>query len=246
MKKITLSTIFLFTSTFNVAQAVSAEDQKQLEAYGWIMGKQVVDGSVAQFGFSAEEKEFLVKGVMQGAQGIGSSPIVNKEAGDKLESFLEGKATAQQKHMEAEVAKQSKLNKDNAKAFFEKLQKEGKAKKTGSGLYYEIVNAGSKEMPKADSTVTIDYVGTLIDGTEFDSSKKRGQPATFNLGQVIPGFKEGLQLVGKGGKIKLYMPSELAYGDNALPGIPAGSTLIFDVDILDIPATADKDAKTSK
>lgn len=265
MKKLTLPTILLFSSSLVVAQAaepaaantapkpapvtqtaaVSPEDQKQLEAYGWIMGKQVVEGSMAQFGFSAAEKEFFLKGFMKGAQGMGTSPIVVKEDGDKLESFLEGKAAQQHKKMEAEVAEQAKKSKDSSKSFFEKLDKDTKVKKTASGLYYQVTKEGSKEMPKANSTVKIDYVGTLIDGTEFDSSKKRGQPATFSLEQVIPGFKEGLQLVGKGGSIRLYMPSELAYGDNPLPGIPAGSTLIFDVDMIDIPV-AEKDAKATK
>lgn len=267
MKKLTLPAIFLFMSFFAAAHAadpvapkpattaqvapapksngaVSADDQKQLEAYGWIMGKQVFGGMDNQFGFSDAEKEYLYSGFMKGAKGIGSSPLVTKEDGDKLENFLEAKSNVQQKKVEAENSKQSKINKDASKAFFEKLAKDGKAKKTASGLYYEIIKEGSKEMPKESSNVKIDYVGKLIDGVEFDSSKKRGQPATFNLGQVIPGFKEGLQLIGKGGTIRLYVPSELAYGDNPLPGIPAGSTLIFEVDMLDIPA--DNDAKAVK
>lgn len=272
MKKLTLPTILLFTSIFAVAHAaepvkakpatvaqvapaskteakpaapISADDQKQLEAYGWIMGKQVFGGMDAQFGFTDAEREFLYSGFMKGAKGIGSSPLVAKEDGDKLETYLEAKSAAQQKKVEAEVATQSKESKDAAKAFFEKLDKEGKAKKTGSGLYYEILKEGSKEKPKKDSNVKIDYVGKLINGTEFDSSKKHGQPATFNLSGVIPGFNEGLQLIGKGGSIRLYVPSELAYKDTAnLPGIPAGSTLIFDVDMLDIlPDTETKDTK---
>lgn len=256
MKKLTLPTLFLITSSLVVAHAAdtvvapkpamtaqaaanakpTADEQKQLEAYGWIMGKQVVDGSVGQFGFNDAEKVFLVKGVVNGAQGIGSSPIVAKEDGEKLEAFLEGKNATQQEKIKTEAAQQAKSSREEAKTFFEKLAKDTKAKKTASGLFYEILKEGSKEMPKGDSTVKIDYVGTLINGTEFDSSKKRGQPASFSLEQVIPGFKEGLQLVGKGGKIRLYVPSELAYGDNPLPGIPAGSTLIFDVDMLDITA----------
>lgn len=247
MKKIILPSILLcsFNIAVHAADAVmetaivksgepSANEKKQIESYGWIMGKQVVDGSVGQLGFNDTEKAVLVQGIIKGAQGQGSSPINSKEEGDALENYLEGRAAAHQKKMEAEVAKQIDAGKSTAKAFFDKLAKEGKAKKTASGLYYEIIKEGSKEMPKADSNVKIEYVGTLIDGAEFDSSKKRGQPAVFSLAQVIPGFKEGLQLIGKGGKIRLYVPSDLAYGDNPLPGIPAGSTLIFDVDMLDV------------
>lgn len=222
------------TALVKVGTTPSANDKKQLEAYGWIMGNQIVNGSVANFGFNDTEKAIVIEGVIKGAQGQGVSPISSPADSTALEGYLEAKASTQQKIAEAEVAKQAENNKGAAKAFFDKLSKGGKAKKTASGLFYEIIKEGSKEMPKKDSTIKIDYVGTLIDGTEFDSSKKRGQSATFNLGQVIPGFQEGLQLVGKGGKIRLYMPSDLAYGDQALPGIPAGSTLIFEVDMLDI------------
>lgn len=235
MKKFTLPIILLFAS-FVIAQgAVSAGDQKLLETYGWIMGRQVFSGMNAQFGFNDEENAVLLKGFVDGAKNVGTAPMLEKEEGEKLESYLEGKSNAHQKKVEAEVAKDSKANKDAAKAFFEKLDKEGKAKKTGSGLYYEITKAGSKEMAGKTSTVKIDYVGKLINGTEFDSSKKRGQPVTFNLEGVIPGFNEGLQLIGKGGSIRLYVPSELAYKDTVgLPNIPPGSTLIFDVDLIDI------------
>lgn len=235
MKKYILSAI-LFCSVNYVAIAAepSANDKKQIEAYGWIMGKQVVDGSVGQLGFGDAEKAILVQGIVKGAQGQGTSPISSKEEGDALEQYLESRASAHQKVMETEIAKQIESNKATAKSFFEKLEKEGKSQKTPSGLYYEIVKEGTKEKPVGDSNVKIEYVGTLIDGNEFDSSKKRGMPATFNLAQVIPGFKEGLQLIGKGGKIKLYVPSDLAYGDSPLPGIPAGSTLVYDVEMLDV------------
>lgn len=237
MKKFILPSILLcsFTLTLPAAEGEpNVNEKKHIEAYGWIMGKQVVDGSVGQLGFNDSEKAILVQGIIKGAQGQGSSPISSKEEGDALENYLESRAAGHQKKMEVEVAKQIDAGKNAAKAFFDKLAKEGKAKKTDSGLFYEIIKEGTKERPKGDSNVKIEYVGTLIDGSEFDSSKKRGQPATFNLAQVIPGFKEGLQLIGKGGKIRLYVPSDLAYGDNPLPGIPAGSTLIFDVDMIDV------------
>lgn len=224
------------------ATALSANDKKQLEAYGWIMGNQIVTGSVSNFGFNDTEKAILIEGLIKGARGEGTSPITSKAAGDELEQFLEAKNATQQKIAEAQTAEEAESNKLIAKDFFDKLSKGGKVKKTDSGLFYEIIKEGSKEMPKKDSTVKIDYVGQLITGVEFDSSQKRGQPATFNLAQVIPGFQEGLQLIGKGGKIRLYMPSNLAYGDQSLPGIPAGSTLIFDVDMLDIIPQANEKA----
>jgi FKBP-type peptidyl-prolyl cis-trans isomerase len=86
--------------------------------------------------------------------------------------------------------------------------------------------------------VKVHYTGTLIDGTVFDSSVQRGEPAEFPLDQVIAGWTEGIQKMNKGGKIKLYVPPQLAYGDDGRPGIPPGSTLIFDVELLDIKPTA--------
>jgi FKBP-type peptidyl-prolyl cis-trans isomerase len=86
--------------------------------------------------------------------------------------------------------------------------------------------------------VKVHYTGTLIDGTVFDSSVQRNEPAEFQLDQVIPGWTEGLQKLNKGGKIKLYVPSQLAYGDDARGNIPPSATLIFDIDLLDIKPSA--------
>jgi FKBP-type peptidyl-prolyl cis-trans isomerase len=105
---------------------------------------------------------------------------------------------------------------------------------TASGLQYKVINAGSGPSPKATSTVKVHYRGTLIDGTEFDSSYKRGQPAEFGVGQVIKGWTEALQLMKKGAKYQLTIPSELAYGPRDSGTIPANSVLNFEVELLDI------------
>ena len=105
------------------------------------------------------------------------------------------------------------------------------------------VEAGSGEKPDSENaTVVVHYTGTLLDGTKFDSSVDRGQPATFALNQVIPGWTEGLQLMKKGAKYRFYIPPELAYGSDARPGSPIGpnSTLIFDVELIDVNPNADK------
>ncbi|MEG2075960.1 MAG: FKBP-type peptidyl-prolyl cis-trans isomerase, partial [Victivallaceae bacterium] len=106
---------------------------------------------------------------------------------------------------------------------------------TASGLQYEVLAEGSGDNAAADSNVTVHYTGTLLDGTVFDSSVKRGTPATFGVNQVIPGWTEALQLMNKGSKYKLYIPSRLAYGERgAGEMIQPGSTLIFEVELLDI------------
>ena len=108
------------------------------------------------------------------------------------------------------------------------------AVKTASGLLYRETAAGSGASPKATDNVKVHYRGTLIDGTEFDSSIKRGQPATFPLNGVIPCWTEGLQRMKVGGKATLGCPSSIAYGDGGRPSIPGGATLMFEVELLEI------------
>ncbi len=102
------------------------------------------------------------------------------------------------------------------------------------GLEYKIITAGTGAKPTASDTVTVNYKGTLIDGTEFDSSYKRGQPATFPVGGVIKGWTEALQLMPVGSKWQLFIPTDLAYGDAGRPGIPPGATLVFEVELVSI------------
>jgi len=103
-----------------------------------------------------------------------------------------------------------------------------------SGLQYKILTQGNGPKPTASAAVSCNYRGTFIDGTEFDSSYKRGQPASFPVGGVIKGWTEALQLMPVGSKWQLFIPPDLAYGDSSRPGIPPGSTLIFEVELLSI------------
>ena len=111
---------------------------------------------------------------------------------------------------------------------------EPKEEKTTSGIGITMLKEGSGASPKASDTVKVNYRGTLVNGQEFDSSYKRGQPAAFPLSRVIPCWTEGVQKIKVGGKAKLVCPPNLAYGDRDIPGIPANSTLIFEVELLEI------------
>jgi FKBP-type peptidyl-prolyl cis-trans isomerase FklB len=107
--------------------------------------------------------------------------------------------------------------------------------KTPSGLQYEVIRMGTGDRPKAEDNVTVHYHGTLTDGTVFDSSVERGEPASFGLNQVIPGWTEGVQLMNPGSKYKFYIPYQLAYGEQGAGGIiKPYSTLIFEVELISI------------
>jgi FKBP-type peptidyl-prolyl cis-trans isomerase len=106
---------------------------------------------------------------------------------------------------------------------------------TASGLQYEVVRMGTGPKPAATDSVTVHYAGTLLDGSEFDNSYKRGEPITFPLNRVIAGWTEGLQLMPVGSKFKFYIPYKLGYGTHDQQNIPGGSVLVFDVELLAIP-----------
>jgi FKBP-type peptidyl-prolyl cis-trans isomerase FklB len=130
-------------------------------------------------------------------------------------------------------------NAADGKKFLEENKKKEGVKTTASGLQYKSVKEGTGPQPKATDTVTVDYRGTLIDGTEFDSSYKRGEAATFPLNGVIKGWTEGLQLMKVGSKYQFFIPSELAYGARAMgPDIAPNSTLIFEVELKAIQPVA--------
>lgn len=144
----------------------------------------------------------------------------------------------QKKQQEEMVKRQeeAKNNKDEGDKFLaENKTKEGVVT-TESGLQYIVLKEGSGEQPVTSSRVKVHYHGTLIDGTVFDSSVDKGEPAEFGVTQVIKGWTEGLQLMSVGSKYKFFIPSDLAYGSNPRPGGPikANSTLIFDVELLEI------------
>jgi len=139
----------------------------------------------------------------------------------------------------ARGAAMAETQKKEAQPFLDKAAAEPGAKKTESGLIYTEVTAGTGKQPTASDQVKVHYTGKLIDGTVFDSSVERGQPATFPLGGVIKCWTEGLQLMKEGGKAKLVCPASIAYGDvQKGPQIKPGSTLVFDVELLEVLAAA--------
>ena len=140
-----------------------------------------------------------------------------------------------EKDMEQKQKAAGEKNASEGTKFLEENKKKDGVKTTGSGLQYKALKQGTGAQPKESDTVTVNYRGTLINGTEFDSSYKRGQAATFPLSGVIKGWTEGLQLMKVGSKYQLFVPPNLGYGDRAVgPDISPNSTLIFDVELMGV------------
>lgn len=146
-------------------------------------------------------------------------------------------ASLQQEMYEKQMAKMEEMSRSNLSEsdnfFKDNATKEG-VMSTPSGLQYRVITAGSGPKPTAESEVIVHYRGSLLDGTVFDSSYERGEPATFQVGQVIQGWIEGLQLMSAGAKYEFYIPSNLAYGEQGNQVIPPNATLIFEVELLEI------------
>ncbi len=134
-----------------------------------------------------------------------------------------------------EIKKLAEKNKKEGEAFLEANKKKEGVKTLPSGLQYKVITEGTGKSPKATDTVTVNYRGTLVDGTEFDSSYKRGQPATFPVNGVIKGWTEALQLMKEGAKWELFIPPDLAYGERGAGNvIGPDSTLIFEVELISV------------
>ena len=196
-----------------------------------ILGQYLANSAgLSDLGFTEEEKAAVISGFE--AVVTGQTKGVDLRDQKNMASVRE---LLQKKH-EAKSAIESEVNKKLTAEYIEKLKEDPRVRFTESGLGYYIKNPGEFNKPAMEDTVAVNYRGTLIDGTEFDSALDENNPVSFPLAGVIKGFSEGLQLIGKGGEIRLYIPSDLGYGDNTRPGSPikAGSMLIFDVTMREI------------
>lgn len=156
--------------------------------------------------------------------------MTREEALAEREEFMEQR----QQEMQAEQQEAAARNQEEGEAFLaENREKEGVVE-TESGLQYRVIEEGDGASPEASDQVTVHYRGTLIDGTEFDSSHARGEPASFALDQVVPGWTEGVQLMQEGATYEFFIPAELGYGEQAPPSIGPNATLIFEVELLEV------------
>ena len=232
--------------------AFKNDDQKSAYALGASLGRYMENSLKEQEKLGIKlDKDQLIAGVQDAF--ADKSKLSDQEIEQTLQAFETRVKTSAQAKMEKDAAD----HEAKGKAFRDKFAKEKGVKTSSTGLLYKVEKTGTGDAPKDSDTVVVNYKGTLIDGKEFDNSYTRGEPLSFRLDGVIPGWTEGLKNIKKGGKIQLVIPPDLAYGKTGVPGIPANSTLVFDVELLDIKpapkaeaqpdaAPADKAAEASK
>jgi len=193
------------------AHSLTTDDQKTIYALGLSIYR-----SIGPFNLTPAELAIVQRAISDAAAGRPAEKL--DDWGPKIQPLAQARMTAA------------------ANGFLAKAAAEPGAVKTSSGLVYREIKAGTGTSPKATDTVKVNYRGTFVDGTEFDSSYKRNEPATFPLNGVIPCWTEGVQKMKVGGEAQLVCPASIAYGERGRPGIPGGATLVFDITLLDIPA----------
>ena len=202
------------------AAGLETEDDKTLYALGHTMGS-----NIKGFGLTSEEIEIVKIGLTDAVTGA-EAQVDSQDYGPKIQAFAQARTTLQ-----------AALAKERARAYLAEAGGEEGAVTTPSGLVYLAILEGTGAAPKPTDNVSVHYRGALEDGTEFDSSYTRNQPAQFSLNKVIACWTEGLQLMKVGGAAKFICPSDIGYGDAGRPPvIPPGATLVFEVELLEIVA----------
>jgi len=214
------------------AEEIPEIDTESLQAIGLVM---VAQTGLTQLGFGADDADTIARGFLAGANASELEPAMQEKM-PAFEAFMKERSDAAQAIAEAEGAAAAAENIAAGKAFFAKLAEDPDVEKSDSGLQYKVLEPGTGDKPSMTDSVLVHYKGTLIDGTQFDSSYDRGDPVTFRLDQVVKGFGEGLTKIAAGGKIILYIPSELGYGNSPRPGgeIKPGDSLIFECELLEV------------
>ncbi|SIQ83332.1 FKBP-type peptidyl-prolyl cis-trans isomerase FklB [Marinobacterium stanieri] len=206
------------------AETLETEQQKLSYSLGLILGERL----------QADVDDLDIEAFTQGVEAIYNeeTPLLNQEQMAEVMQAFQAQKMEEQRQATAKLAQD---NLDKGKAYQDDNAKRDGVQVTDSGLQYEVLEAGEGASPEASDTVKVHYRGELIDGTQFDSSYARNEPVSFPLDGVIPGWTEGLQLMKEGGKSRLVIPAELAYGPGGMGNaIGPNETLVFEVELLEV------------
>ncbi|MFT2111223.1 FKBP-type peptidyl-prolyl cis-trans isomerase [Marinomonas sp. 2405UD68-3] len=233
MKKTFIAALMLSTTT--LAFADSDHDAPTLESKEQRLGYSVGSMFGGRMGqdFTDLDLETFIKGFKDAYAGKQLS-MTEEEIEASIQAFQQEKIAEAQREQEKLAAEAAEKN----ASWFAELDKTDGVMKTESGLMYKAITTSEGKSPIETDTVKVNYEGSLVDGTVFDSSYERGEPISFPLNQVIPGWTEGLQLMTVGSKYELYIPADLAYGPGGTGPIPPNSPLKFVVELLDIETAA--------
>lgn len=205
--------------------ALESTDEKVSYGMGLVMGERMGNDLP-----DLQMDQFL-QGIQHGHAGDEEQTRMSRE---EIQEALMAYQTQLQEQESAQTEELAQKNREAGEEFLAENAERDGVETTDSGLQYEILEEGNGEKPSADDRVQVHYTGELISGEVFDSSRERGEPVTFGLNQVIPGWTEGLQLMSEGSRAKLYIPAELAYGPGGNQRIGPNETLVFDVELLEI------------
>lgn len=223
MKHGSISMLWLVTLSLMISAANAVDDgfKSEEDKVFYYLGM-AMSGNLKPLNLTADELALVERGMRDT---LLSEPVQLDEAvyGQKLNTLLQQRALAS---TEREASASGE--------YIIRMAAEDGAMTTGSGIVIAEIVAGTGASPRSDSTVTAHYVGTLRDGTVFDSSVERGQPFTQSLGSVIPCWREAIPMMKEGGKSRITCPAELAYGAQGRPGIPGGAALTFEVELIDV------------
>lgn len=197
-------------------------EEELLRSWGWLLAERF---ELKDLELSAQEVDWISAGFM-----------THVEGGDAATNLDESQFALQEYFSRREEmirTRQLEENRRKGEEFFDSLFGTPGMLSLGTGLFYQVIRPGSEVRPSSTDTVLVHYEGRFLDNTVFDSTVDQG-PITFKLNQVIPAWTQGIPLIGEGGKIKLYAPSKLAYGDEGRPGVPPASTLVFEVELIKV------------
>ena len=223
---VALGFVLLFgAARLGAQEAPTLKDQRDKLSYS--LGMEIGQGLKRQS--SDLNPDLLLRGIKDAFSGE-KALMTDSEISETVNAFQK-ELMAKQHELAMQLGEK---NKTEGEAFLAQNKKKEAVVSLPSGLQYKVIKAGSGKKPKVTDTVTVQYRGTLIDGTEFDSSYRRGEPVTFPVNAVIPGWTEALKLMKEGAKWQVFIPSNLAYGERGGGGIGPNATLIFEIELISV------------